>query len=97
MPCSSDCPCQDSWSLLAAEQGWVSCGNPAAYLVMPGVAAAVWMAKVEAVAKTQKLWQEEGRVSMGQHVPRSLRCLQLCQRSPAKSVGRGIAFILNHG
>ena len=49
---SSDCPCKGWRTVLAAEQGWLSCGNPAKYLVMPGVPG-VWMAKAEVVAKTQ--------------------------------------------
>lgn len=52
MLCPSDCPDKDSWTLLGAEPGWVSCGGPAKYLVMPGVPA-VWMARAAVVAKTQ--------------------------------------------
>lgn len=37
--------------LMEPAQGGMSCGDPATYLVMPGVAA-VWKAKAEAVAKT---------------------------------------------
>lgn len=92
MPCSSDCPCQESWALFTGEQGCVPCVNPAKYLVMPGVQPSAWL--------KQKWWeghgQEEDHLFIGHEMHWYLDYVQLCLWSQAKTVWRGIAFVLKH-